>query len=156
MSKIIIAIDPGVSMGWAVSIDGKVKDYGTWVFEGEWPERLSSCSCKIVGTMENNLEVISKSSRHVVIEKMFDNPGPSRPALKLLQRYIGVLMAAASDFDCDVHEVGTTTWKKSLGKGNMGKDEVRKAVKMVWGIDELPQTDAADALGMLWWAQGRV
>tara|TARA_A100001037_G_C15050475_1_gene589869 strand:- start:580 stop:1050 length:471 start_codon:yes stop_codon:yes gene_type:complete len=83
----------------------------------------------------------------LAIEDVFVSKNVSS-ALKLGQAR-GVAIAAAVASELLVFEYGARKVKKSLvGTGNAGKEQVQHMVSAILNLNELPPTDAADALAI--------
>lgn len=166
VKPVIIAIDPGSNLGWAMSGVRRMTDEG-WeqgdhptygvlrLGKYDWPGRVSE--------MVRHLDLLRRycppnmESGFLVIEQFQSAPDrQNRPNLHLLERYVGAAMVWTASHGFIVVEANQNQWKAALGSGRMDKAQYSKAVKGYFGLRELPPHDAAAALGMLAFALRRV
>ena len=91
-------------------------------------------------------ELIAEHNPHVMaIEKVFLARNPQ--AALVLGHARGVAMLAGVNAGLEVHEYSATEIKKSVvGRGRADKAQVQHMMKVLLGLPEVPESDAADAL----------
>jgi len=143
----VLGIDPGSRLTGYAIVERRgsrisAVSYGTIrLGTGEMGQRLRR--------LFNELEVIV--SRHrpaaVAIEGIFSARNASS-ALKLGHAR-GVVLLVASLHDIEIHEYAPRAVKQAVtSSGRAAKEQVQKMVRMILGLSELPETDAADALAV--------
>ncbi len=61
----------------------------------------------------------------------------------------GAVLVAAANADLPVYEYEPRRMKKAIcGNGLAEKEQIQRMVKTLLSLDEIPQNDAADALGL--------
>ena len=75
--------------------------------------------------------------------------GKNAGTMLVLGEARGAVLTAAADADLPVYEYEPRRMKKALcGNGLAEKEQIQRMVKTLLGLSELPQNDAADALGL--------
>ncbi|MCB9547208.1 MAG: crossover junction endodeoxyribonuclease RuvC [Myxococcales bacterium] len=146
----VLGIDPGSRLcGWAV-VDGQGPnlthiDNGVFVLGDErvaLPTRLD----RLFAALER---VIAEHRPAVVsVEKVFMGHGNPQSALALGHAR-GVALLAAARAGLPVHAYTAQEVKKAMtGSGRAGKHQVQQMVALRFGLPEVPQEDAADAVAV--------
>ena len=77
------------------------------------------------------------------------NYGKNAGTMLVLGEARGAVLTAAADADLPVYEYEPRRMKKAVcGNGLAEKEQIQRMVKTLLGLSELPQNDAADALGL--------
>ena len=75
--------------------------------------------------------------------------GKNAGTMLVLGEARGAVLTAAADADLTVYEYEPRRMKKAVcGNGLAEKEQIQRMVKTLLGLSELPQNDAADALGL--------
>ena len=75
--------------------------------------------------------------------------GKNAGTMLVLGEARGAVLTAAADADLPVYEYEPRRMKKAIcGNGLAEKEQIQRMVKTLLGLAELPQNDAADALGL--------
>ena len=75
--------------------------------------------------------------------------GKNAGTMLVLGEARGAVLTAAVDADVPVYEYEPRRMKKAIcGNGLAEKEQIQRMVKTLLSLDELPQNDAADALGL--------
>ena len=75
--------------------------------------------------------------------------GKNAGTMLVLGEARGAVLTAAADAELPVYEYEPRRMKKALcGNGLAEKEQIQRMVKTLLGLAELPQNDAADALGL--------
>ena len=75
--------------------------------------------------------------------------GKNAGTMLVLGEARGAVLTAAADADLAVYEYEPRRMKKAIcGNGLAEKEQIQRMVKTLLGLPELPQNDAADALGL--------
>ena len=83
----------------------------------------------------------------VVVEKAY--VGKNAATAIRLGEGRGLVLAAAAGVGADVHEITAVESKKAAtGNGRAAKSAVQRGVQLLLGLDELPQSDEADAAAL--------
>jgi crossover junction endodeoxyribonuclease RuvC len=143
----IIGIDPGsrITGFGLIDSDGMRSvhlEHGVIRLQGEeLPPRLGEIFARVSELIEEHKPQV------MAIEQVFVSKNPSS-ALKLGQAR-GAAICAAIQNGLAVAEYTPTRIKQSVvGTGRADKAQVQHMVKMILGLSENPQSDAADALAV--------
>ena len=143
----ILGIDPGSRItGYGlIESDGMRSRHivhGVVRLEGEaLPPRLGEIFARVSALIEQHRPEV------MAIEQVFVAKNPSS-ALKLGQAR-GAAICAAMQHGLEVTEYTPTRIKQSVvGTGRAEKGQIQHMVRMILGLAELPQADAADALAV--------
>ncbi len=140
----ILGIDPGsrvTGYGFVDSAAGRITlvDCGTVATSGEHSERLRQIF-DTVGQL-----VAQFAPDEIAIERVFVHRNADS-ALKLGQARAAALCATFSA-DLPVHEYAARHIKKAVvGRGAADKHQVQHMIRLLLGLEEMPGSDAADAL----------
>lgn len=138
----ILSLDPAARTGWAWS-DGIRRHSGTFTLG---PKRESDL----------RREVLALLAKYPTDVLAFESAGfgSHNPAVKAKHDELaGVLKTIAQDEGLKCWPFNPMTWKKlALGKGNLDKAGVMRALKTLHGITET-DNDIADSIGILLAAQ---
>ena len=75
--------------------------------------------------------------------------GKNAGTMLVLGEARGAVLTAAADAELPVYEYEPRRMKKAIcGNGLAEKEQIQRMVKTLLALDELPQNDAADALGL--------
>ena len=75
--------------------------------------------------------------------------GKNAGTMLVLGEARGAVLTAAADADVPVYEYEPRRMKKAIcGNGLAEKEQIQRMVKTLLGLSEIPQNDAADALGL--------
>ncbi|MCU7915171.1 MAG: crossover junction endodeoxyribonuclease RuvC [Candidatus Thiodiazotropha sp. (ex Gloverina cf. vestifex)] len=143
----ILGIDPGsrITGFGLIDSDGMKSSHiahGVIRLQGEaLPPRLGEIFAQVSALIEQHRPEV------MAIEQVFVAKNPSS-ALKLGQAR-GAAICAAMQHGLDVSEYTPTRIKQSVvGTGRADKAQVQHMVRMILGLSENPQADAADALAV--------
>ena len=144
----ILGIDTSLrSSGYGVlSVEGsrmRAIDFGRIHNAPKLP--LSECLRAIHGRVA---ELIAEHTPDVMaIESVIY--GKNAGTMLVLGEARGAVLTAAADADLPVYEYEPRRMKKAVcGNGLAEKEQIQRMVKTLLGLAELPQNDAADALGL--------
>ncbi|MBA3603108.1 MAG: crossover junction endodeoxyribonuclease RuvC [Parachlamydiaceae bacterium] len=146
--KIIIGIDPGTLVtGYGIIsvINGSSTplDYGCICPPVKM--KLSERYLIIFNALETLLERYRPDA--LAVESQFFGCN-AQSALKLGQAR-GIVMVVAKRLGIAIYEYTPTSVKKAVGRGNASKTQVQELVKLLLGLQVLPEPfDAADALAV--------
>ncbi len=143
----ILGIDPG----------SQITGYGIIEIDGNHATHISNGNIRIPGDeLPARLRIIFESitsiiDKHqpdeVAVEKVFMHRNADS-ALKLGQAR-GAAITACAIQELDVYEYTANQVKQAtVGKGHAAKQQVQHMVKVLLCLDEIPQSDAADALAV--------
>ena len=145
---IVLGVDTSLrSSGYGVlSVEGskmRALDYGTIPNAAKVP--LSQCLRKI---HERITELIAAHEPDVmVIESVIY--GKNAGTMLLLGEARGAVIAAASAKNLPIYEYEPRRMKKAVcGNGMAEKIQIQRMIKTLLSLPEVPQDDAADALGL--------
>ena len=145
---IVLGVDTSLrSSGYGVlSVEGskmRALDYGTIPNSAKVP--LSQCLRKIY---ERITELIAAHEPDVmVIESVIY--GKNAGTMLLLGEARGAVIAAASAKNLPIYEYEPRRMKKAVcGNGMAEKIQIQRMIKTLLSLPEVPQDDAADALGL--------
>jgi crossover junction endodeoxyribonuclease RuvC len=150
MKQRILAVDPSLrGTGYAVvqAQPGRTKaqclEYGVLRLETKLP--VASC---LLAIFENLSEVILRQKPEVfVIESTIFVQ--SYATAILLGSARGAALLAAAKFGLEIHEFAPRKVKQAVvGRGAASKAQVAFMVRTLFGLDENPPADAADALAV--------
>ena len=131
----ILGIDPGYSLGYAVVDNGRVKIHGTLKTRGTPPERLAR-----IRDLVNSLVEEFKVSI-IAIETAFY--GKSVPSLIKLAETRGVVLSVAGERGIEVMELHPSRIKRGItGNGRADKRQVIYMVEKITGLKELSEHEA--------------
>lgn len=148
-SSLILGIDPGISItgyGFVADLDNEVVlvDYGAIVIPRKlsMPERLQRLYRELTTVIERHQPDLA------AVERLFLAKN-ARAALTLGQAR-GVALLAAANSHIPVHEYTPLEVKQAIvGYGRAPKRQVQLALKMLLGLDVMPEPeDAADAIAV--------
>ena len=149
VQMLVLGIDPGTAItGYGlVRSDGEalsLVDYGviTTPSDRAMPERLQMIHRELTSLIEGH------QPTDVALEELFFAKNV-RTALNVGQAR-GVAILAAADAGLKVHEYTPLQVKQAVvGYGRATKDQIQQMVKMLLGLDFVPQPDdAADAIAL--------
>jgi len=147
--RVVLGIDPGTAItGYGlVRSDGEVLslvDYGviTTPSDRAMPERLQTIYRELTSLIEEHRPT------DIALEELFFAKNV-RTALNVGQAR-GVAILAAANAGLKVHEYTPLQVKQAVvGYGRATKDQIQQMVKMLLGLDFVPQPDdAADAIAL--------
>lgn len=144
---IIIGIDPG----------SRVTGYGVVNSDRSGVKHLDNGHIALgTGLIEDRLTILFNKLTSIIdrfnptimsVEKVFVGKN-AQSALKLGQAR-GVALTLAGINQLNVFEYSATQVKKAIvGRGHADKNQIQHMVKVLLGLSEAPQTDAADALAV--------
>lgn len=144
---LILGIDPGsITLGYGViHVQNNVAAYIASgcirVGKQEWPQRLRQI-------YQDLSSIITQyQPQCVAIERVFVQKNAAS-ALKLGQAR-GVAIVAAAMQDLTVAEYSAREVKQAVtGYGNADKSQVQHMIKAILALNDVPQSDAADALAI--------
>ena len=132
--------------------------YGVLVAEG------SRLRCVICGNIPNRASLPLTACLRAIHAKVAELIAEHRPDVMAIESVIygknagtmlvlgearGAVLTAAADADVPVYEYEPRRMKKAIcGNGLAEKEQVQRMVKTLLNLPELPQNDAADALGL--------
>lgn len=144
----ILGVDTSLrSTGYGVlSVEGsrlQALDYGAVRNQPKLP--LSQC---LVNIHRRICDLISEYAPDVVaIESVIY--GKNAGTMLVLGEARGAVITAAAQAGVPIYEYEPRRMKKSVcGNGMAEKEQIQRMVRILLSLDELPQNDAADALGM--------
>jgi crossover junction endodeoxyribonuclease RuvC len=144
-----LGIDPGVSVTGYGLVDKRGEDLTLVEYGVITPGSGSSPASKLKAIYDELEEIIVRHRpTDVAVERLFFSSN-ARTALAVGEAR-GVALLAAAKHDLPVYEYTPLEVKGSLvGYGRATKDQVQELVKIVLGLDFLPEPDdAADALAV--------
>ncbi len=144
---IIIGIDPG----------SRVTGYGVVNSDRSGVKHVDNGHIALgTGLIEARLTILFNKLTSIIdrfnptimaVEKVFVGKN-AQSALKLGQAR-GVTLTLAGINQLNVFEYSATQVKKAIvGRGHADKNQIQHMVKVLLGLSEVPQTDAADALAV--------
>lgn len=144
---LILGIDPGsITLGYGIiHIQKNTAHYIASgcikVGKQEWPQRLRQIYVDLTAIIQHY------KPQQVAIEKIFVHKNVAG-ALKLGQARGAAIVAAASQ-DLVIAEYTAREVKQAVvGYGNADKTQVQHMIKAILRLNDVPQSDAADALAV--------
>jgi len=146
---LVLGIDPGTAITGYGLVKGEDDDltlvaYGAITTSSDWPlpERLQRIHRELTAVIED------RQPTAVAVEELFFSKNV-RTALSVGQAR-GVALLAAANAGLPIHEYTPLQVKQAIvGYGRATKDQVQQMVKMLLGLDSVPQPDdAADAIAV--------
>jgi crossover junction endodeoxyribonuclease RuvC len=146
---LILGIDPGTAITGYGLVMGEGDDltlvaYGAITTSSDWPlpERLQRIYRELTALIED------RQPTAVAVEELFFSKNV-RTALSVGQAR-GVALLAAANAGLPIHEYTPLQVKQAIaGYGRATKDQVQRMVRMLLGLDSVPQPDdAADAIAV--------
>ena len=146
---LVLGIDPGTAITGYGLVKGEDDDltlvvYGTITTSSDWPqpERLQRIYRELTALIEDWQPTV------VAVEELFFSKNV-RTALSVGQAR-GVVLLAAANAGLPIHEYTPLQVKQAIvGYGRATKDQVQQMVKMLLGLESVPQPDdAADAIAV--------
>ena len=145
---VILGIDTSLrSTGYgAISAEGsRLKTLGYGTIRNSPKAPLTECVSHIYSRMSELLEEYAPDS--VAVESVIY--GKNAMTMLVLGEARGAVLAAAASRGVPVYEYEPRRMKKSVcGNGLAEKEQIQRMVKTLLNLPELPQNDAADALGL--------
>ena len=147
--NLVLGIDPGTAITgyglvWGEGDDLKLVDYGaiTTPSYESLPERLREIYHQLTTLIQE------RQPAEAAVEKLFFSRNV-RTALSVGQAR-GVALLAVANADLEIHEYTPLEVKQAVvGYGRASKEQVQEMVKMLLGLDSVPQPDdAADAIAV--------
>lgn len=143
MSKTVLGIDPGkAEVGWGVIKDMEVVDYGVIKTSSDLstPERL-----RIVFNEMNSL-IRRFEPDTMSVERLFFFKN-KKTAMGVAEAR-GVILLSGARKNLEISSFTPMEIKMAVtGYGRASKQQVQKMIKKILKTKDLPQNDAADALG---------
>ena len=152
MSKdenLVLGIDPGTAITgyglvWGEGDNLRLMDYGTIITPSDepLPRRLQEIYRQLTALVQE------RQPAAAAVEKLFFSRNV-RTALSVGQAR-GVVLLAMANAELEVHEYTPLEVKQAVvGYGRATKNQVQEMVKMLLGLDTVPQPDdAADAIAV--------
>ena len=152
MSKdenLVLGIDPGTAITgyglvWGEGDNLRLMDYGTIITPSDesLPRRLQEIYRQLTALVQE------RQPAAAAIEKLFFSRNV-RTALSVGQAR-GVVLLAMANAELEVHEYTPLEVKQAVvGYGRATKEQVQEMVKVLLGLDSVPQPDdAADAIAV--------
>ena len=146
---LVLGIDPGTAITGYGLVKGEDDDltlvaYGAITTSSDWPlpERLQRIYRELTAVIED------QQPTAVAVEELFFSKNV-RTALSVGQAR-GVALLAAANAGLSIHEYTPLQVKQAItGYGRATKDQVQQMVRMLLGLDSVPQPDdAADAIAV--------
>jgi crossover junction endodeoxyribonuclease RuvC len=146
---LVLGIDPGTAITGYGLVKGEDDDltlvaYGAITTSSDWPlpERLQRIYRELTAVIED------QQPTAVAVEELFFSKNV-RTALSVGQAR-GVALLAAANAGLPIHEYTPLQVKQAIaGYGRATKDQVQQMVRMLLGLDSVPQPDdAADAIAI--------
>jgi crossover junction endodeoxyribonuclease RuvC len=146
---LVLGIDPGTAITGYGLVKGEGDDltlvtYGAIATSSDWPlpERLQRIYRELTALIED------RQPTAVAVEELFFSKNV-RTALSVGQAR-GVVLLAAANAGLPIHEYTPLQVKQAIaGYGRATKDQVQQMVRMLLGLDNVPQPDdAADAIAV--------
>jgi crossover junction endodeoxyribonuclease RuvC len=146
---LVLGIDPGTAITGYGLVKGEDDDltlvaYGAITTSSDWPlpERLQRIYQELTALIED------RQPTAVAVEELFFSKNV-RTALSVGQAR-GVALLAAANAGLPIHEYTPLQVKQAItGYGRATKDQVQQMVRMLLGLDSVPQPDdAADAIAV--------
>jgi len=146
---LVLGIDPGTAITGYGLVRGEddgltLVGYGAITTSADWPlpERLQRIYRELTAVIED------RQPTAVAVEELFFSKNV-RTALSVGQAR-GVALLAAANAGLPIHEYTPLQVKQAItGYGRATKDQVQQMVKMLLGLDSVPQPDdAADAIAV--------
>ncbi len=147
--NLVLGIDPGTAITgyglvWGEGDDLRLVDYGaiTTPSDESLPQRLQEIYRQLTALMQK------RQPAAAAVEKLFFSRNV-RTALSVGQAR-GVALLAMANADLEIHEYTPLEVKQAVvGYGRATKEQVQEMVKMLLGLDSVPQPDdAADAIAV--------
>jgi crossover junction endodeoxyribonuclease RuvC len=152
MSKdenLVLGVDPGTAITgyglvWSQGDDLRLVDYGaiTTPSDESLPQRLQEIYRQLTALIQ------ARQPAAAAVEKLFFSRNV-RTALSVGQAR-GVALLAMANAELEIHEYTPLEVKQAVvGYGRATKEQVQEMVKMLLGLDSVPQPDdAADAIAV--------
>ncbi len=146
---LVLGIDPGTAItgyGLVEDTDGDLTlvIYGAIITASDWPlpQRLQHIYRELTSLIKSRQPTVA------AVEELFFSKNV-RTALSVGQAR-GVALLAAANAGLPIHEYTPLQVKQAIvGYGRATKDQVQQMVKMLLGLDDVPQPDdAADAIAV--------
>ena len=146
---LVLGIDPGTAITGYGLVKGEGDDltlvaYGAITTSSDWPlpERLRRIYQELTALIEDQQPTAA------AVEELFFSKNV-RTALSVGQAR-GVALLAAANAGLPIHEYTPLQVKQAIaGYGRATKDQVQQMVRMLLGLDSVPQPDdAADAIAV--------
>ncbi len=146
---LVLGIDPGTAITGYGLVKGEGDDltlvaYGAITTSSDWPlpERLQRIYRQLTAVIEDQQPTAA------AVEELFFSKNV-RTALSVGQAR-GVALLAAANAGLPIHEYTPLQVKQAIaGYGRATKDQVQQMVRMLLGLDSVPQPDdAADAIAI--------
>jgi crossover junction endodeoxyribonuclease RuvC len=146
---LVLGIDPGTAITGYGLVEGEgdtltLVAYGAITTPPDWPlpERLQHIYQELAALIEDGQPTA------VAVEELFFSKNV-RTALSVGQAR-GVVLLAAANAGLPIHEYTPLQVKQAIvGYGRATKDQVQQMVRMLLGLDSVPQPDdAADAIAV--------
>jgi len=147
--NLVLGIDPGTAITgyglvWGEGDDLKLVDYGaiTTPSDESLPQRLREIYRQLTALIQE------RRPAEAAVEKLFFSRNV-RTALSVGQAR-GVALLAMANADLEIHEYTPLEVKQAVvGYGRATKEQVQEMVKMLLGLNSVPQPDdAADAIAV--------
>jgi crossover junction endodeoxyribonuclease RuvC len=147
--NLVLGVDPGTAITgyglvWGEGDNLRLVDYGTITTPSDkpLPQRLQEIYCQLTALIQE------RQPAAAAVEKLFFSRNV-RTALSVGQAR-GVVLLAMANAEITVHEYTPLEIKQAVvGYGRATKEQVQEMVKMLLGLDSVPQPDdAADAIAV--------
>ncbi len=147
--NLVLGIDPGTAITgyglvWGEGDDLRLVDYGviTTPSDESQPQRLKEIYRQLTALIQE------RQPAEAAVEKLFFSRNV-RTALSVGQAR-GVTLLAMANADIEIHEYTPLEVKQAVvGYGRATKKQVQEMVKVLLGLDSVPQPDdAADAIAV--------
>lgn len=147
--NLVLGIDPGTAITgyglvWGEGDDLRLVDYGviTTLSDKPLPQRLQEIYHHLTALIQE------RQPTAAAVEKLFFSRNV-RTALSVGQAR-GVALLAMANAELEIHEYTPLEVKQAVvGYGRASKEQVQVMVKMLLGLDSVPQPDdAADAIAV--------
>ena len=147
--NLVLGVDPGTAITgyglvWGEGDDLRLVDYGviTTPSDESQPQRLQEIYRQLTALIQE------RQPAAAAVEKLFFSRNV-RTALSVGQAR-GVVLLAIANADLEIHEYTPLEVKQAVvGYGRATKNQVQEMVKVLLGLDTVPQPDdAADAIAV--------
>jgi crossover junction endodeoxyribonuclease RuvC len=147
--NLVLGVDPGTAITgyglvWGEGDSLRLVDYGTITTPSDnpLPQRLQEIYCQLTALIQE------RQPAAAAVEKLFFSRNV-RTALSVGQAR-GVVLLAMANAEITVHEYTPLEIKQAVvGYGRATKEQVQEMVKVLLGLDSVPQPDdAADAIAV--------
>lgn len=138
-----LAIDPGLTTGWAINTNGQIV-FGTWNLRGN---RFEGAGFRYIRFRNYLLEIVkAEELDYLFYEEVRKHIGTD--AAHVYGAIVGVIQSFCEENKIPYKGIPTGTWKKTcLSKGNANKDQVLGYARSKW--PQVNTYDEADALCIL-------